>query len=38
MSNQTDDEPEAIPEDDLISFLIALCIIFGFIVAVMYAA
>jgi hypothetical protein len=38
MTNQTDDEPEAIPEDDLVSFLIALCIIFGFIVAVMYAA
>jgi hypothetical protein len=32
-----DNEPEAIPEDDLVSFLIALVIIFGFIVAVMYA-
>jgi hypothetical protein len=34
---QDDTEPDPLPEDDTISFLIALCIIFGFIVAVMYA-
>jgi hypothetical protein len=34
---RNDEEKETIPEDDLVSFLIALCIIFGFIVAVMYA-
>jgi hypothetical protein len=32
-----DEEQDAIPEDDLISFLIALCIIFGFIAVVAYA-
>jgi hypothetical protein len=32
-----DTEPEPLPEDDLVSFLIALVIIIGFIVVVMYA-
>jgi hypothetical protein len=32
-----DDESQPIPEDDLIMFLIALVIIIGFIVVVMYA-
>jgi hypothetical protein len=32
-----DEEQEAIPEDDLIMFLIALVIICGFIAVVMYA-
>jgi hypothetical protein len=35
---QADHEPEPLPEDDMVSFLIAVCIIVGFILVIGYAA